>query len=43
MSPAEEARAGASFGFWEFPQRRGTLFWGGPYNKDPTIILKVLH
>ena len=21
---------------WEFPKRRGTLFWG-PYNRDPTI------
>ena len=25
-----------SFGIWEFPKIRGTLFWG-PYNKDPTI------
>ena len=22
---------------WEFPQSRGTLFGGDPYNKDPTV------
>ena len=22
---------------WEFPKIRGTLYFGGPYNKDPTI------
>ena len=26
---------------WEFPKIRGTLFWG-PYNKDPTMRVKVL-
>ena len=25
-----------SVSLWEFPQVRGTLFWG-PYNKDPTM------
>ena len=23
-------------GIWDFPEMRGTLFWG-PYSKDPTI------
>ena len=27
---------------WEFPQIRGTLFWG-PYNKDPTICGTILR
>ena len=27
---------GAQTPVWEFPEIRGTLFWG-PYNKDPTI------
>ena len=22
---------------WEFPKMGGTLFWGGPYNKNPTL------
>ena len=26
----------AGLPIWEFPEIRGTLFWG-PYNKDPTI------
>ena len=27
---------GLGFRVWEFPEIRGTLFWG-PYHEDPTI------
>ena len=34
-------RVGMPATTWEFPQIRGTLFWG-PYNKDPTKF-RVLY